>query len=98
MVQVGAVTAASVLASGIAQIAKIKNTNLNGGSGNISGTGTAAPNVGVTPIEVTDDIQASPTALAESQVAAKDQRVYILEGDIQESNKRVEIRESNSTF
>lgn len=90
----GGVAAASVLAAGIAQHAKIKNTSLGGGTG---GGGVSTPNVGVTPIDVRDDIQVSPTTLAQSQSPA-DQRVYILEGDIQDSNKRVEIREANSTF
>lgn len=91
---IGATLAAAAIASGIAQTQKIKNTTLNGST---SGGGISAPSVGVTPLEVTDDIQASPTALAESQTAAN-QRVYILESDIQDSNRRVEIRESNSTF
>lgn len=91
----GGITAASVLAAGIAQHAKIKNTSLGGGTG--GGGGVNTPSVGVTPVDVRDDIQVSPTTLAQSQSPA-DQRVYILEGDIQDSNKRVEIREANSTF
>lgn len=92
----GATTAASVTAAGIAQIKRINNTKL--GSDSVSGgAGASAPNVGVTPIEVTEDIQQSPSVLANSQ-SPRDQRVYILEGDIQESDRRVEIREENSTF
>lgn len=91
-----AAQAASLLASGIAQTIKIRNTKFGGGASG-GGGGTSAPNVGVTPIEVTDDIQQSPSVLAASQ-SPRDQRVYILEGDIQDSNRKVEIRESNSTF
>ena len=91
-----AAQAASILASGIAQTIKIKNTHFGGSSGVGSG-GVPSPSVGVTPIDVRDDIQVSPSALAQSQSPA-DQRVYILEGDIQDSNKRVEVREANSTF
>lgn len=90
-----AAQAASLLASGIAQTIKIKNTHF--GEGSSSGGGVSTPNVGVTPIDVRDDIQQSPSVLADSQ-SPRDQRVYILEGDIQDSNKRVEIREDNSTF
>lgn len=91
-----AAQAASLLASGIAQTIKIKNTHF-GDTGGSGGGGVSAPNVGVTPIDVRDDIQQSPSVLADSQ-SPRDQRVYILEGDIQDSNKRVEIREDNSTF
>lgn len=92
----GAATAATVLASGVAQHTKIKNTKF-GDTGGAGGSGGSAPNVGVTPIEVTDDIQARPSVLQDTQTA-KDQRVFILESDIQESDKRVEIRETNTTF
>lgn len=92
---IGAATAATVTAAGLAELIKIKNTSF-GASGGLGG-GISAPNVGVTPIDVKDDIKVSPTTLAQSQSPA-DQRVYILEGDIQDSNKRVEIREANSTF
>ena len=91
-----AAQAASLLANGIAQTIKIRNTKFGGGASG-GGGGASAPNVGVTPIEVTDDIQQSPSVLAASQ-SPRDQRVYILEGDIQDSNRKVEVRESNSTF
>lgn len=89
----GAAAFTSVLAAGLAQHAKIKNTSLNSGTGG----GVSAPSVGVTPLQVTDDIQVSPSALAQSQSPA-DQRVYILESDLQESDRRVEIREANTSF
>ncbi len=88
--------AASLLATGIAQTIKIKNTDFNGGGVSSGGSGiTASPSV--TPIDVRNDIQQSPTVLPDSQ-SPRNQRVYILERDIQDSNRRVEIRENNSTF
>lgn len=91
-----ATQAASLLATGIAQTIKIKNTQFNGGGVSSGGSGiTASPSV--TPIDVRDDIQQSPTVLPDSQ-SPRNQRVYILERDIQDSNRRVEIRENNSTF
>lgn len=91
-----ATQAASLLATGIAQTIKIKNTQFNGGGVSSGGSGiTASPSV--TPIDVRDDIQQSPTVLPDSQ-SPRHQRVYILERDIQDSNRRVEIRENNSTF
>ena len=88
--------AASLLATGIAQTIKIKNTKFNGEGVSSGGSGVSA-SPSVTPIDVRNDIQQSPTVLPDSQ-SPRNQRVYILERDIQDSNRRVEIRESNSTF
>ena len=90
------VQAASLLATGIAQTIKIKNTDFNGGGVSSGGSGISA-SPSVTPIDVRNDIQQSPTVLPDSQ-SPRNQRVYILERDIQDSNRRVEIRENNSTF
>ena len=91
-----ATQAASILATGIAQTIKIKNTQFNGGGVSSGGSGISA-SPSVTPIDVRNDIQQSPTVLPDSQ-SPRNQRVYILERDIQDSNRRVEIRENNSTF
>ena len=91
-----ATQAASLLATGIAQTIKIKNTDFNGGGVSSGGSGiTTSPSV--TPIDIRNDIQQSPTVLPDSQ-SPRNQRVYILERDIQDSNRRVEVRENNSTF
>ena len=91
-----ATQAASLLATGIAQTIKIKNTDFNGGGVSSGGSGVSA-SPSVTPIDVRNDIQQSPTVLPDSQ-SPRNQRVYILERDIQDSNRRVEVRENNSTF
>ena len=91
-----ATQAASLLATGIAQTIKIKNTQFNGG-GVSSGNSGISASPSVTPIDVRNDIQQSPTVLPDSQ-SPRNQRVYILERDIQDSNRRVEVRENNSTF
>ena len=91
-----ATQAASILATGIAQTIKIKNTQFNGGGVSSGGSGISA-SPSVTPIDVRNDIQQSPTVLPDSQ-SPRNQRVYILERDIQDSNRRVEVRENNSTF
>lgn len=93
-----ATQAASLLATGIAQTIKIKKTKFNGEGVSSGGSGvSASPSVSVTPIDVRNDIQQSPTVLPDSQ-SPRNQRVYILERDIQDSNRRVEVRENNSTF
>ena len=91
-----ATQAASLLATGIAQTIKIKNTEFDGGGVSSGGSGISA-SPSVTPIDVRNDIQQSPTVLPDSQ-SPRNQRVYILERDIQDSNRRVEVRENNSTF
>ena len=91
-----AAQAASLLATGIAQTIKIKNTKFNGEGVSSGGSGVSA-SPSVTPIDVRNDIQQSPTVLPDSQ-SPRNQRVYILERDIQDSNRRVEVRENNSTF
>lgn len=91
-----ATQAASLLATGIAQTIKIKKTKFNGEGVSSGGSGVSA-SPSVTPIDVRNDIQQSPTVLPDSQ-SPRNQRVYILERDIQDSNRRVEIRENNSTF
>ena len=91
-----ATQAASLLATGIAQTIKIKNTEFDGGGVSSGGSGVSA-SPSVTPIDVRNDIQQSPTVLPDSQ-SPRNQRVYILERDIQDSNRRVEVRENNSTF
>ena len=90
----GAATAAAVTAAGIAEIQKIKNTSFN--SSNVGGSSPSA-NVGVTPIDVRDDIQQSPTVLANSQ-SPTEQQVFILQGDLEDSHRQVQIREGNTTF
>lgn len=90
----GTTTAASVTAAGIAQIKRINNTEF--GSDTVSG-GVSIPNVGVTPLKVINDVQKSPVVPVE-KVNPEDQRVYILQSDLEDSHRQVEIRESNSTF
>lgn len=93
----GAASATAVTAAGVAEIQKLKNKNFDSDSVDGGGVGASAPNVGVTPIDVRDDIQQSPSVLADSQ-SPRDQRVWILQGDLEDSHRQVEIRESNSTF
>ena len=94
---IGAATATTVAASGLAQWYKIKNTDYSNPSLDGGGGGGNVPSVGVTPIQVTDDIQPSPSVMGQSQ-SPVDQRVYILQSDLEESHRQVEVREANSSF
>lgn len=96
----GAVQAAVVLATGMAQIAKIKNTEVNkdstpsGSVGGISAT-VSAPTI--TP-EVTQ-VRNVTSASEEDRLnrMADDQRVYILSSDLEanQNQRRVRIRETS---
>ena len=97
---VGAVQAAAVTAAGIAQIAKIKSTNVS--SSGTSATPTApsatvsAPNVetGLT------SVRNITTASEEDRLnqMAKDQRVYIVSSDIEASLNDSKTRVEESSF
>ena len=84
-------TMASVIAGmTAAQVAAINKTSFEG-----SGTTSSAPSISVTPVvSGIDESLPTQTVVTNQQ----DQRVYILESDIQSSNKRVAIREENTTF
>lgn len=94
---VGGINAAAVIASGIANINKIKATNADGnevGGGNGAATPSASSYTSELPATYTRQI----TGASEVDALNQDTRVYILESDIQESNKRVSVRENESSF
>lgn len=100
---VGAIQAAAVTAMGIANIAKIKNTDVSLGSGGSSnspnmGGASTTPNMGSYTTELPATYTRQITGASEVDELNKDTRVYILESDIQASNKRVQVRENESSF
>ena len=87
---VGGTMATVISAMAAAQYAAIDRTSFEG-----SGTTSSAPSVSVTPVvSGIDESLPTQTVVTNQQ----DQRVYILESDIQSSNKRVKVREENTTF
>ena len=87
---VGGAMATAITAMTAAQVAAINKTSFEG-----SGTTSSAPSISVTPVvSGIDETLPTQTVVTNQQ----DQRVYILESDIQSSNKRVEVREQNTTF
>lgn len=93
---VGSALSAMMLATGIAQINKIKNTQF-GGSGNVSGA-SATPNASavssvIAPVQYTQDVQG-----ASIEGAIKDTRVYVTEQDISNTQKKVDVAESEARF
>ena len=105
---IGGINAAAVTAMGIAQIQQIKQQKYNS-SGNISSPSAAGAgsvqtvdfqNVSVNPlIDEQRDLN-SMTTLSETkdEDEQKDQRVYILQSDLTDSQNQVEIRQNQSTF
>ena len=92
----GASLSAMMLGLGIAQIAKIKKTQFGGG-GSTSGA-SATPNAGavnsvIAPVQYTSDVQG-----ASIEGAIKDTRVYVTEQDISNTQKKVDVAESEARF
>lgn len=97
----GALNSAAALVAGYAQVQKIASVDTSGkntGAGSaVSGaTALAIPNIAGlnAPYDYTRQI----TTQTEREELNRYSRVYILESDIQESNKRVKIREDETNF
>ena len=104
---VGGINAAAVTAMGIAQIAQIKQQkykssgNINSSAGGSNSVQTVNfESVRVNPLLDEQRDLNSMTTLSETKDEdnQKDQRVYILQSDIDDSQKQVEIRQQQSTF
>ena len=103
---VGAANSALVIATTAAQIAKIKSTTFDGGGSSIdSDISSAAATPTTAAVEYTPKYSTNVTGESETVNLAnavsekqKDQRVYLVESDVQEMGKRVQVRESESTF
>ena len=93
---VGSALTSIMLGTGLAQIAKIKNTRF-GGNGSTSGS-SASPSTSAVasiqaPIQYTQDVQG-----ASIENAIKDTRVYVVESDISNTQNRVDVTESEARF
>lgn len=96
---VGAAQAAAVTLAGVAQIQKIKNTQLGGGGSSV-GSATAAP-VQTAPEEYVP--QYTQNATGESEItrladSIHNQKVYVVESDITEAQNRSKARVVESTW
>ena len=99
-----AVNSAMVIATTAAQVAKIKSTAFDGGG---SVGGETAPQAAPAPVAMEYVPNYSTNITGESETVnlaaavnegQRDQRVYLVESDIQEMGRRVEVREAESTF
>ena len=93
---IGSALSAMMLGTGIAQITKNKKTQF-GGSGSTSGASatpsTSAVNSVIAPVQYTSDVQG-----ASIEGAIKDTRVYVTETDISNTQKKVDVAESEARF
>ena len=98
---VGAIQAAAVTAAGIAQIAKIKNTNV-AASESASNTSPDIPAISAAPTLKTEvsNVRSVTSASEEDRLnqMASDQRVYILASDIEASQNQIKTQVSESSF
>ena len=91
---IGAASAAAVTAAGMAQIAKIKATNVS-----TSSAAAAAPAMTSAPVTIEEvPVTRSITGDDEAANLQTSQRVYIVESDIQAAGKRVQVVSDETTF
>lgn len=103
----GALNMATAVATGYAQVQAIKNTNYGSTSGSSSaGTSVGVADRGITSIDFSG-VRVNPLLDQQADINRLDayrlqqpeeQRVVILQSDIAESQKQVEIRQQNTTF
>lgn len=101
-----AINSAMVIATTAVQIAKIKSTTFDSGGSSVGGdVASAAATPTPAAVEYTPKYSTNVTGESETVNLAnavserqKDTRVYVVESDINEAGKRVEIREAESTF
>lgn len=92
-IALAAIQAATIATTGGIQIAKIKQQTFDGGNSSI--TPSVSPNVSMDlPVSYTRNLMGN----METEEMNTAQRVYILESDIEESGRRVEIRDNNTNF
>lgn len=93
---IGSALSAMMLGTGIAQIAKIKKQQFNGG-GSSEGAGatpnTSAINSVIAPVQYTQDVQG-----ASIEGAIKDSKVYVVEQDITNTQNRVSVAENEAIY
>lgn len=92
---VGSLLSGLMLGTGIAQIAKIKKqqfggSSSSGASANPSGAAISSINA---PVQYTQDVQG-----ASIEGSIKDSKVYVTEGDITDTQKRVDVAESENKY
>ena len=88
------IQAASIAASGIMNINKIKNTKFDGGGSASANVSSGAVNsMVIPPVQYTQAVQGAST-----EGAIKDTKVYVTETDIKDTMNKVDVQESENTY
>jgi uncharacterized protein YqgQ len=88
------IQAASIAASGIMNINKIKNTKFDGGGSASANVSSGAVNsMVIPPVQYTQAVQAAST-----EGAIKDTKVYVTETDISNTITKVNVQETENTY
>lgn len=93
-IALAAIQAATIATTGGIQIANIKKQTFEGAGSSTSVSPTTLGMSDNLPVAYTRNLMTN----SETEEMNKAQKVYILESDIEESGKRVEIRENNTDF
>ena len=93
----GGIQSAIIATTGAMNIAAIKKQDVSGNSSG-GGNGAATPSSSSYASDLPFSYTRQITGASEVDALNQDTRVYILESDIQESNKKVQVRESESSF
>lgn len=100
-IALGILQAATVAAAGAAQIAKIRATNISRNSASAGGATISAPAAQAPTLPQSVQQTALVQAAYNTQqlnASKADQKVYILQSDLEASGRQVAVRESESTF
>ena len=96
-IAMGIVHAATVTAAGMAQVAKIKSTQY--GSNSSGGSSGGIMSAKISPLIDANDVVAMQTPNVNAAITNPEaQRVYVVESDIRGAGRKVEVRESESSF
>lgn len=95
----GAVASASALAAGMANVRQIWSTNMSKGTSTTASIGSSTPSVVSSPA-VIQQVQTTRTltGVEEERRAEQAQRVYLVYDDVQQAGRKVDVRQSETTF
>lgn len=91
---IGGVNAAAVLATGMAQIAKMKSTNVSASESAGGGSISVTPPAPTMEIPQVNNI----TGVRQEEALNQGQRVYIVSSDLEANGRRVQIQENETSF
>lgn len=91
---IGGVNAAAVLATGMAQIAKMKSTNVSASESAGGGSVNVTPPAPTMEIPQVNNI----TGVRQEEALNQGQRVYIVSSDLEANGRRVQIQEDETSF